>query len=138
MAGQRSFLGGLAALVCLVLIATGFIVVVSWRQQNLTCGTTADTGGDSSVPVPAGNSGAPLTVRVASWNTLHRHGVTRVINGIRGIGTQADVIGLQELDAGTRRLVKKGITNTYAVTQANNAVPILWKRDRYVAVAQGA
>ena len=109
MVGQRSFLGGIAALVCLVLIATGFIVVVSWRQQNLTCGTTADTGGDSSVPVPAGNSVAPLAVRVASWNTLHRHCVTQVLkNGIRGIGTQADVIGLQELDAGTRRLVNEG------------------------------
>ena len=32
----------------------------------------------------------------------------------------------------------KGVTNTYAVTQANNAVPILWRQDRYDALAQGA
>ncbi len=138
MGRQGSLLGGIAGLVCLVLIAAGFITVVSWQLQSLICGTATDTGGDGSVPVPAGNSASPLSVRVATWNTLHRHGVARVLRGIRSIGTQADVIGLQELDAGTRRLVKKGIADTYAVTQANNAVPILWKRHRYDAVAQGS
>lgn len=135
MYGHRLTLGSVGLLVCLALVLIGSLTVVNWQQQNVAC---ARVSGDSAVPLPATNSGAPLNVRIGTWNTLASNSVTRVLSGIRAVGVQADVIGLQELDPGIRRAVKKSLSDTFGVSRGNNAVQIVWKKARFDLLAQGS
>lgn len=133
--GQRLTFGAVALLLCTALIMMGSLTLVTWQQQNPSCEGVA---GDSTVPRPAGNSGAALNVRIGTWNTLASNSTRQVLSGIRAIGAQADVIGLQELDPGSRRAVKKGLSDTFAVSKGNNAVQIVWKKGRFDVLAQGS
>lgn len=137
LAGRNRFASGaVALLLCLTLILMSSLTLVTWQhQQNLAC---AGVGGDSSVPQPVGNRGAALNVRIGTWNTLASNNIARVLSGIRAVGAQADVIGLQELDPGSRRAVKKGLSDTFAVSKGNNAVQIVWKKARFDVLAQGS
>lgn len=119
---------GLAALIILG------AVTAATTAQEATLSCTAP-GGDGTVPQPTGESDAPLNLTVATWNTLRSNSVKRTVTGIKTIG--ADVVGLQELSgSGRRRQVLQQVAGTYAASSNNNAVKILWRRDKYSLVAQ--
>ena len=127
--------GPIALLLCLTLSLMGSLTLVTWQQQQVVC---AAVDADSTVPRPVSSSGAALNVRIGTWNTLASNSTSRVLPGIRAIGPRADVIGLQELDPGSRRAVKKGLSDTFAVSKGNNAVQIVWKKARFDVLAQGS
>lgn len=133
--GQRLTFGAVVLLLCTALIMMVSLTLVTWQQQNPRCAGVVD---ESTAPRPASNNGAALNVRIGTWNTLASNSTRQVLSGIRAIGAQADVIGLQELDPGSRRAVKKGLSDTFAVSRGNNAVQIMWKKGRFDVLAQGS
>lgn len=125
----------LAGIVVIVLFIVG--AVFAMKAQQSACG--AGLYGDASVPLPAEDPVAPLTVKVASWNTLHKNSTARIIAGVAGIGgAGADVIGFQELDPTARRqAVERALSNTWAFSGGNNTVKIAWRKAKYDLLAQG-
>lgn len=112
------------------------------RPRTLTndCGPEAlvGTAGDSGVPQPVADRGAPLRANIASWNTLRYNSAGRTADGLRALGAVADIIGVQELaPEGRRNAVRRAVRGTFASTKENNAVPIFWKSSKYALVAQG-
>ncbi len=93
---------------------------------------------DSGVPTPNPNPGAPLNVKIASWNTLKSNSTNRVIDSITKIGDAgADVIGLQEVTPDSKRnMIRARLGTQWGMSKVDNAVLIVWRRDRVDLVAQ--
>lgn len=127
--------------VILLALVVGVPVVGFLTARNATpnlCGTTGEPlrGGD---PVPVSNPGARFEVRIASWNTLATNSTDRIVSGLRAIGDQVDVIGVQELNPeGRRRAVETRMGRSWGVSSGNNSVPILWNKARYQLLAEGS
>lgn len=121
---------GLAALIIL-----GAVTAANTAQENaLTCSANAP-GADSTIPQPTGDADAELNLTLATWNTLRSNSVKRTVAGIKALRT--DVIALQELSGpGRRRQVIAQMAPVYRASSNNNAVKILWRRDKYDLVAQ--
>lgn len=142
MGGQRSGIAGLILLLCLICLVPGAIVLASWQQQNsLSCGPEAETatGADTSVPLPVGAAGAPLSVSMATWNVLKSNSTTRIVAGLQAISRAgADVIAVQELQHGDRTRVAARMRDAgWTMSDGNTATPVLWRTSRYRLLAQG-
>lgn len=133
------------AVVMLAPLATALVVAGMFTPASVaavSCGGGAAALGlnaaGGTAPRATGNPRAPLQVRVASWNTLSGNSTGNVVAGARGLGRSADVIGLQELSPASRRQqVAAALHPDFAITSANNAVEILWRRNKFDLIAQG-
>ena len=111
------------------------------QAQDCSSDPLGSVTGDPSVPRPTG-AGARFNIAVATWNTLYTNPTARVVAGIKAIGADADVIGLQEMNsASKRRQVAAGIGDQwamYAGGSGNNTTPIVWRRSSFDVLAYGA
>lgn len=145
MEGSR---GGVAAAVVAVVafllalvMLVALIVAIEADDQACLPAVDAPTGVDvPAEPVAVTSTGAPLTARVASWNTLFSNSTGRVLDGLHTIAATADVIGVQELSSPRRRddaaraMAKLG----WGVSAGNNAVKIFYDASKYKLLAQGS
>ncbi|GAA3628874.1 peptidoglycan DD-metalloendopeptidase family protein [Microlunatus ginsengisoli] len=89
-------------------------------------------------PMPVSNPSAPVTVRVATWNTYLGNSTGRVVAGLEALTRVSDVIGAQELFSADRRavvgraLARKGWA---ASSGADSAVPIFYNAAKYKLLA---
>ncbi len=126
----------LLALLLIALVVLGAIVGGGTARQNADA-CLAATGADGSVPLPAGDPDAPVDVKVASWNVLKSNSPSRVLAGIEALGAAgADVVGLQELTPRLRAALARNLGSQWEISKGNNAVQIIWRRDRVTAIAQ--
>lgn len=127
----------LVLLLIVVLILGAIVGATTAKKQADAC--LAATGADGSVPLPLTDPDAPVDVKVASWNVLKSNSPTRVLAGINAIGAAgADVIGLQELTPRLRAALARDLGSEWQISKGNNAVQIIWRRDRLTAVAQAS
>ena len=112
-------------------------VLAALESETSTGGDVAQ-GADSGVPTPNPNPGAILSVQIASWNALKTQPTSRVIAGIRAIAAAgAEVIGLQEITPDSKRnRLRSRLGPEWGMSQVDNAVIILWRRDKVDLVAQ--
>lgn len=90
-------------------------------------------------PAPVRQPAAPLTARVASWNTLYSNSTSRVNAGLRTIARSADVIGVQELWGGKRGPTERSMAKIgWGVSDGNNAVRIFYDARKYRLLAEGS
>ena len=121
----------------LAMMSSVYNLIIIQQQQLASCGPGLSAVGPNPQPVAA--RGGQLRLNVATWNAYAFNSTARVIAGIRDIGRAADVIGLQELTPERRRdSMTAAISDTFSVSRANNAVPIIWKKARYSLLAQGS
>ena len=129
---------GLALGLPLILIFSLLVFVVLTEPED--CLPADLPGVDVPAEPVAVTTRAPVTARVASWNTLFSNSTGRVLNGLQTIAGTADVIGVQELSSPSRRdeaarvMAKKG----WAVSDGNNAVQIFYNAGKYKLLAQGS
>lgn len=123
-----------------VVIIPAAVVVLGSTPIPVACAPLpALTTGDGSGPVPVSNPGARLDVRVATWNTYAYNSTAQISAGIRAIGADADVIGLQEFNPESRRKqVARALADTWAVSRGNNSVQIFWQKSRFQLLAEGS
>lgn len=77
-------------------------------------------------------------ISVASWNVLKSNSINNVIEGALEIFRHADVWGGQELGSEkTRARLRFALKGTAEMTTDGNAVPIMWRTDRFTKVAEG-
>ncbi|GAA3707246.1 hypothetical protein GCM10022204_26430 [Microlunatus aurantiacus] len=129
---------GLALGLPLILIFSMLVFLVLTEPED--CLPADLPGVDVPAEPVAVTTRAPVTARVASWNTLFSNSTGRVLNGLETIAGTADVIGVQELSSPSRRadaarvMAKKG----WAVSDGNNAVQIFYNAGKYKLLAQGS
>lgn len=147
--GRARVLLRLAAGVVAFVLVLVLVVVMLFHAggEDDGCLPTVATGGDPNVPRPVTNTGKPVQVTVATWNTLYSNTTGDVIAGLRVIAAAgADVIGMQEMSSPSRRrAVERAMAKLgFAMTgggpdrnqrdepkEGNNAVPILYRTDKY-------
>ena len=91
-------------------------------------------------PAGQGAAGAGLRVRAASWNTLYTNPTAGVVAGIKAIGADADVIGLQELNSATKRrqVARASAPSGPCPTGGTeNTTPIVWRRSVFDLLGSG-
>ena len=129
---------GLALGLPLILIFSLLVFLVLTEPED--CLPADLPGVDVPAEPVAITTRAPVTARVASWNTLFSNSTGRVLDGLETIAGTADVIGVQELSSPSRRadaarvMAKKG----WAVSDGNNAVQIFYNAGKYKLLAQGS
>lgn len=114
------------------------MVAPAMHQVHSCTEEVAVTGGDGAVPLPNTDPSAVLEVKIASWNVYRYSSNAKIIAGIKALGAAgADVIGLNEMaPESRRRAVRRGLGPEWGFSTGNNAVPIVWRRDRLDVVAQ--
>ena len=118
----------------------GMPMLATWQAQTASCMTSPlSSGADTSMPLPAGAVGAPLTVRMATWNVLKSNSNQRIVAGLTSIAAAgADVIAVQELQSYHRGTVARRLRAAgWEMSDGNTATPVLWRADRYKLLAQG-
>ena len=136
---SRSRLTVTLALVLPLLLIFSLLVFIVVTQPEDDCGV-GDLGVDIPAEPVAVTTGAPVTARVASWNTLSANSTGRIVNGLDSIRASSDVIGLQELNPESRRSAVEDALHRagWALSEGNNSVQIAWRATRYKALAQGS
>lgn len=155
----KTLIGGAAAVVLIGGVA--FIMVMSLIMMLLVGGIASVAGGglggvlyqsqcnaaylnDADIgqvtPVTDFDHDAPVTARVATYNTLKSTSASNVVSAVEKIGAEADVIGLQELSTPSRRNAVDSalIADGWGVSDAKNAVQIVWRKSKYQLLAQGS
>lgn len=140
MGPSKAGIIALTTVMCAVCVLVGVPMVAAWQAQTAVCATTpAETGADTSVPLPAGAAGVPLTVRMATWNVLKSNSNQRIVAGLTTIAAAgADLIAVQELQSYHRGTVARRLQAAgWEMSDGNTATPVLWRASKYKLLAQG-
>lgn len=99
--------------------------------------TTGDAAAAAALTTSTECTNDVLSGAFGSWNTLKSNSLANIEAGVASLAAKADVFGLQELGASTRRQAAAGAAPGFAMTSDNTAVPIMYRSSRYTPLAQG-
>src|SRR5690348_1329651 len=136
--GMRRFIA--VAVAATLLIALAVVFLSPTQPSCAPSQAYLDAVDVPTKPAPVGNPSAPLTTRVATWNTYLGNSTGRVVAGLEALTRVSDVIGAQELfSAGRRAVVGRALARRgWAVsTGADSAVPIFYNAAKYELLAHG-
>ncbi|WP_344808345.1 peptidoglycan DD-metalloendopeptidase family protein [Microlunatus ginsengisoli] len=110
--------------------------VLAALEADTTSPAALPDGSDAPAPNP--DPAAALDVGVGSWNVLKTNSVAGIVGGLAALAAAgADVIGLQEVTPGSKRAaLRERLGPDWGMTDADNAVPIVWRRARVDLVAE--
>ena len=128
--------------------AAGLLIVIALVFLQPTrppaCGPSRSSLGNAPevdvpfTPAPVTNRNAPLTAKIATWNTYLGNSTGRVVAGLEALTGVSDVIGAQELFSaeppGDGR-AGDGAEGLGASTGADSAVPIFYNASKYKLLA---